>query len=190
MTEQPLLIVISGPSGSGKGTLCELLRKALPNISYSVSVTTRPPRINEKDGVDYFFVTEEEFKRMLEKGELLEWAEVYGHYYGTPRFAVENALRSGKDVLLEIDIQGALKIKEIFPDALLIFIKPPSIEELSKRIAKRGTEDVETIGRRLNCAYRELQAAQMYDYVVQNDRKERAFMELLEIINKEKNARN
>lgn len=189
MTVQSLLIVISGPSGSGKGTLCEMLRKALPDLSYSISVTTRPPRSNEKDGVDYFFVSEGEFKRLMQKGEFLEWAEVYGHYYGTPRFAVEAALRSGKDVLLEIDIQGALKVKEIFPRALLIFIKPPSFEELSNRITRRGTDDAASIGRRLNCAWQELQAAERYDYVVQNDHKERAFAELLEIIKKEKMTR-
>lgn len=190
MTEKSLLVVISGPSGSGKGTLCEMLRQAFPDLNYSISVTTRPPRSNEKDGVDYFFVSDEEFKRLLQKGEFLEWAEVYGHYYGTPRSVVESALASGRDVLLEIDIQGASKVRELFPEAVLIFIKPPSLDELSDRITKRGTDDAKSIDTRMSSARQELQAARKYDYVVENDQKEKAFAKLMELIKREKQARN
>jgi len=190
LAEKPLLIVISGPSGSGKGTLCKMLCQAFPDLNYSISVTTRPPRSNEKDGVDYFFMSDEEFEQLLQKGEFLEWAKVYGHYYGTPRSKVESALASGQDVLLEIDIQGAFKVKELFPQAVLIYVKPPSLNELSSRIIKRGTDDAKSIDTRMRCAKQELQAATKYDYVVENDQKELACAKLIEIIHREKHARN
>lgn len=184
-----LLIVISGPSGSGKGTLCKMLREALPELSYSISLTTRPPRGDEQNGVEYFFVTKEEFQKRIETGDFLEWAEVYGHYYGTLRSSVETLLEKGRDVLLEIDTQGARRVKQIFPEAVLIFIKPPSLEELSTRIIKRGTDDAATIDMRLSCAPDELQAANYYDYIVDNDIKEQALAEILAIIEREKSAR-
>lgn len=182
MTTKPLLIVISGPSGSGKGTLCALLRQALPNLEYSISLTTRQPRPGEQNGVDYFFVSDDEFKTMIGRGEFLEWAEVYGHHYGTARSVVESCLRSGRDVLLEIDIQGAQNVKRLFPQSILIFIEPPSLQELGARIAHRGTETEEAIRRRMNCVPSELQAAEGYDYVVVNDTPEQALAELLKII--------
>ncbi len=182
MPTKPLLIVISGPSGSGKGTLCALLRQALPNLEYSISLTTRQPRPGEQNGVDYFFVSDDEFKTMIGRGEFLEWAEVYGHYYGTGRSVVESYLRSGRDVLLEIDIQGAQNVKRLFPQAILIFIAPPSLQELGARITNRGTDTEETIRRRMNCVPSELQAAEGYDYVVINDTPEQALAELLKII--------
>ncbi|MGD0152655.1 MAG: guanylate kinase [Thermacetogeniaceae bacterium] len=176
------MIVISGPSGSGKGTLCALLRQALPNLEYSISLTTRQPRPGEQNGVDYFFVSDDEFKTMIGRGEFLEWAEVYGHHYGTARSVVESCLRSGRDVLLEIDIQGAQNVKRLFPQSILIFIEPPSLQELGARIAHRGTETEEAIRRRMNCVPSELQAAEGYDYVVVNDTPEQALAELLKII--------
>jgi len=182
LTTKPLLIVISGPSGSGKGTLCALLRQALPNLEYSISLTTRQPRPGEQNGVDYFFVSDDEFKTMIGRGEFLEWAEVYGHHYGTARSVVESCLRSGRDVLLEIDIQGAQNVKRLFPQSILIFIEPPSLQELGARIAHRGTETEEAIRRRMNCVPSELQAAEGYDYVVVNDTPEQALAELLKII--------
>ena len=124
---QGLLLVVSGPSGAGKGTICSLLRKELPELSYSVSVTTREPREGEVDGRDYFFKTVAQVKDMIFRGELLEYAQVYGNYYGTPKPYVMNLLNEGKDVLLEIDIQGALQIKKVFPDGVFIFVVPPSI---------------------------------------------------------------
>ncbi len=153
-------------------------------------MTTRPPRPGEKDGVDYFFVSTEEFLNKVASGEFLEWAKVYDNYYGTPLTYVKSRLQEGKDVLLEIDIQGARQVKKLFPDAVLIFIAPPSFEELGARITKRGTDSEEEIKKRLNSAKEELQAACEYDYVVVNDRQERAVEEVIEIINKEKARRS
>jgi len=157
---------------------------------YSISATTRPSRPGEINGVDYFFVSEADFRNQLRAGEFLEWAEVYGNYYGTPRRPVKAWLQEGKDVLLELDIQGAQQVKKFFPQALLIFVKPPSLEELGARIVKRGTDSAETIRKRLEYVHEELQAAKNYDYVVINDQEERALAELLDIIKKEKERLN
>jgi len=189
LSAQPILIVVSGPSGSGKGTLCQMLRKELPDLVYSISLTTRHPRPNEKNGVDYIFVSRDEFQKHIAAGDFLEWAEVYGNYYGTLRSTVEENLKAGKDVLLELDIQGGQQVKKIYPDAVLIFIMPPSLDELSKRIIGRGTDDAATINIRLSCAPDELLAAKKYDYVVYNDVVERAVQELLTIIKREKSIR-
>lgn len=186
MSAKPLIIVVSGPSGSGKGTLCKMLQRAMPDLVLSISVTTRPPRSGEVNGVDYFFVSTEEFKKMLQDGELIEWAEVYENCYGTPRSFLESNLKAGKDVLLELDIQGAQNIKKIYPQAILIFIKPPSLEELGERIIKRGTDSEETIRKRMSFAQKEIQASENYDYVIVNDEQERALAEIVEIIQKEK----
>lgn len=186
MTVHPVLVVISGPSGSGKGTLCNLLRRELPGLVYSVSATTRPPRPGETDGVDYFFMTRDDFLRKIRAGWFLEWAQVYDHYYGTPRVLVENGLQSGKDVLLELDIQGAKQVKQNIPQAVLVFILPPSLEELDARIKKRGTDSDVTIRKRMAAACTELRAAADYDYSVVNDRQERALDEILGIIEREK----
>lgn len=190
MTAKPLLIVVSGPSGSGKGTLCTLLRQRFPDLAYSVSMTTRSPRPGERNGVDYFFVSTEEFLEKIKAGEFLEWAKVYDNYYGTPLTYVKGCLQNGKDVLLEIDIQGARQVKKLFPEAILIFIRPPSFEELGVRISKRGTDSQEEIEKRLSSAKQELQAAAEYDYVVVNDSQERAVEEILEIIRQEKARRS
>jgi guanylate kinase len=188
VTAKPLLIVVSGPSGSGKGTLCAMLRQALPNLAYSVSATTRQPRPGERNGVDYFFIIDAEFQQLIDRGEFLEWAEVYGHRYGTARPAVEDHLQAGRDVLLEIDVQGALNVKKLYPDALLIFIEPPSLQELGARIAHRGTESTQDLKVRMDCVLSEFQAADRYDHVVINDKPEYALAELLEIIRDAKNG--
>jgi guanylate kinase len=183
---KPLLIVVSGPSGSGKGTLCAMLRQVLPDLTYSVSATTRQPRPGERNGVDYFFISDAEFQQLIDRGEFLEWAEVYGHRYGTARPEVEGQLRTGQDLLLEIDVQGALNVKQSFPGALLIFIRPPSLEELGARIAHRGTESAQDLKVRMDCVASELQAAARYDHVVLNDEPEHALAELLEIVREAK----
>jgi guanylate kinase len=166
-----------------------MLREALPDLFYSISFTSRPPRGDEQNGVEYFFVSREEFQKGIDHGKFLEWAEVYGHYYGTLRSAVETALNEGRDVLLELDVQGARMIKRTFSQALLIFIRPPSLEELSARISNRGTDDPAAIDLRLSRAPEELQAAEDYDYVIDNDQKEQAFARLLDILKEEKSAR-
>ncbi|EPZ39298.1 guanylate kinase [Anoxybacillus ayderensis] len=173
--ERGLLIVLSGPSGVGKGTV----RKALfsqPDIQlqYSISVTTRKPREGEVDGVDYFFKTREQFEQMIRQNELLEWAEYVGNYYGTPIEYVEKTLQEGKDVFLEIEVQGAMQVRKVFPEALFIFLAPPSLSELRKRIEMRGTESEDLIRDRLQAAKEELEMMDAYDYVVENDQVELA----------------
>lgn len=164
-----LLIVLSGPSGAGKGTLCQELLRQMPTLRYSVSSTTRCPRPGEVEGIHYYFRSRQEFEGMLARDELLEWAEFCDNYYGTPRFAVEQALRQGLDVILEIEIQGALQIKKRFPQGVFTFIVPPSLDVLSERIHKRGTESEEVIQKRLATAIQELEYVSEYDYVVIND---------------------
>lgn len=186
VTPQGVLLVVSGPSGAGKGTICSMLREQLPNLGYSVSVTTRQPRTGEVDGVNYFFKTVDEVKEMIAKDELLEYAEVYGNYYGTPREYVMEQLKSGKDVLLEIDIQGALQVKERFPEGVFVFIVPPSLDELSARIYKRGTDSEDVIKRRLASAASELTYAAEYDYIIVNDIAEKAADKVLTIMEAER----
>jgi guanylate kinase len=182
-----LLVVISGPSGSGKGTICKRLIEEIENINVSVSATTRKPRVGEKDGENYFFIDEEDFLEKIKDGEFLEYASVYGNYYGTPKKAVLNQLENGKDIILEIDIQGALKVKGNYPKGVFIFILPPSLEELKHRIEGRGTDSKEAINRRLKSAYDELNYAFQYDYVVLNDEVDTAVEKIKEIISAEKN---
>ncbi len=181
-----ILAVISGPSGSGKGTVCRALLERSPTIHLSVSVTTREPRIGEVEGVHYYFVSRERFKEMVAAGEVLEWAEVYGDFYGTPRGPVMGLLDRGRDVLLEIDVQGALQVKERFPEAVLVFLCPPSFEELERRLIMRGTDSAEKIKRRLEWARGEMQAVHRYDYVVVNDRVEDAVSKINSIMVAEK----
>jgi len=164
-----LLIVLSGPSGAGKGTLCQELLRQMPNLRYSVSSTTRCPRPGEVEGIHYYFCPRQEFEAMLARDELLEWAEFCDNYYGTPRFAVEQAIQEGMDVILEIEIQGALQIKKRFPQGVFTFIVPPSLDVLAERIHKRGTESEEVIQKRLATAIKELEYVSEYDYVVVND---------------------
>lgn len=169
MPQQGVLIVLSGPSGTGKGTICKELLRSYPNLQYSVSATTRTPREGEANGVNYWFITRDEFQTMVENDELLEWAEVYGNFYGTPRRYVQQQLDSGKDVVLEIDIQGAMQIKNKFPQGVFIYVVPPSLEVLADRIYKRGTDSMDTIKKRLSCASTELESAYNYHYVIVND---------------------
>ena len=163
------LFVMSGPSGTGKGTICNQLFKDRPNIISSVSMTTRSPREGEKEGINYFFVSKEEFENKIENDGLLEYARVFENYYGTPREFVMDNLEKGNDVLLEIDVQGAMQVKEKYKDAIVVFIMPPSLEELKNRIVGRGTETEESINRRLGEALNEIHMADKYDYMVVND---------------------
>jgi len=186
LRNQGLLVVLSGPSGVGKGTVCSYLRREHPELTYSVSATTRERRPGEVDGVNYFFLSREDFIKMKENGEFLEWAEVYGNFYGTPRAYVEQNLAQGKDVILEIDIQGAMKVKEIFPEGVFIFLLPPSKSELEKRIRGRAADTPETIQRRLSCVDQELACIRNYQYVVVNGSVKCAAEEIKAIIMAEK----
>lgn len=186
MIPQGILLVLSGPSGAGKGTICDMLLEKRSSLSYSVSVTTRKPRKGEVDGENYFFVSPDKFQEMIEDKELLEHAEIYGNCYGTPRSYVMNILNSGKDVVLEIDPQGAMQIRESFPDAVFVYIVPPSLNELSKRIYKRGTDSEEVIRRRLSEATTELAYASKYDYIIINDEVDKATDKVTNILEAEK----
>jgi guanylate kinase len=168
--DKGILIVLSGPSGVGKGTVCSALRKSATNLTYSVSATTRAPREGEVDGVNYFFKSRDEFLSMIERDQLLEWAEYVGNYYGTPYDFVRETLDQGKDVILEIEVQGALKVKERFPEGVFIFLMPPSFDELRNRIVTRGTETAELIQSRMSAAVDEISLMEHYDYAVVNDK--------------------
>ncbi len=168
MIKKGILAVISGFSGAGKGTIMKELIQQYPYF-LSISATTRKPREGEVDGREYFFHTKEEFEHMIKKGELIEWAEYVGNYYGTPKQAVEQQLAEGKDVLLEIEMQGGMLVKEQFPEAALIFITPPSYQELKSRLKNRGTESPDEIERRLARAKEEAAYMKSYDYIVVND---------------------
>jgi len=168
--ERGLLIVLSGPSGVGKGTVRkELFSQPNTNYEYSISMTTRNPREGEVDGVDYFFKTREEFETLIDHGGLLEHAEFVGNYYGTPLAYVNETLDAGRDVFLEIEVQGAAQIRKKAPDALFIFLAPPSLTELQDRLVGRGTETAEVIAKRIATASEELEMMSLYDYVVEND---------------------
>ena len=169
MKHKGLLIVISGFSGVGKGTLVKRLVESYDNYALSVSMTTRAPRDGEKDGVSYFFVDKETFEETIARDGLVEYASYVGNYYGTPKAWVEEQLESGRDVVLEIEVQGALKVKEKFPDALLLFLLPPSAAELKRRLEKRGTETAEVIAQRLKRAREEAEFIGSYDFIEVND---------------------
>lgn len=186
MVGKGLLIVVSGPSGAGKGTICKGLLNNNTQMNVSISATTRSPRVGEKDGKNYFFVDETKFKDMLKEEAFIEYAHVYGNYYGTPKDYVINNLESGKDVLLEIDIVGALQIKERFEDAVFIFILPPSLEELKNRIIGRGTESLSDIEKRYASAISEIKQVIKYDYAVTNDDIHKAVEDIESIIKAEK----
>ena len=169
MNKEGILIVVSGFSGAGKGTIMKALLERYDNYALSISATTRNPRPGEEEGKAYFFKTTEEFEKMIAKDDLIEYAMYVGNYYGTPKAYVEEQLRAGKDVLLEIEIQGALKVKEKFPNTLLLFVTPPSAEELRKRLEGRGTETQEVIDGRMKRAIEEAEYMDQYDYLVVND---------------------
>ncbi len=165
-----MLIILSGPSGVGKGTVREeLFKDDSLNLAYSISMTTRKPRPNERDGIDYFFVEESEFEEKVKQGELLEWAKFVGNYYGTPKEYVEKLLAQGKNVVLEIEVQGALQVMEKCPDATTIFLVPPSMEELERRIRGRRTEEEAIVQERLSKARKEIATKDEYKFVVEND---------------------
>lgn len=164
-----ILVVVSGFSGAGKGTIMKELLHKYDDYHLSVSATTRTPREGEVDGEHYYFRTKEEFQEMIKNNQLIEWAEYVGNYYGTPREYVENYLNQGKDVLLEIEMQGGMLIKEQYPDALLLFVAPPSAEELQQRLSGRGTESKEEINKRLSRAIEEVKYMKDYDYILIND---------------------
>jgi guanylate kinase len=180
--ERGILIVLSGPSGVGKGTVCSALRKKSPDLIYSVSATTRKPRAGEIDGVNYFFKSKEQFQQLIEDDEMLEWAQYVDNFYGTPKRFVEETLRSGKDVILEIEVQGALKVKQKFSEGVFIFLLPPSLDELHNRIVTRGTESVETIQNRMSIALEEIRLLEHYDYAIVNDQVEKALFKIQSIL--------
>lgn len=185
MNRKGILIVLSGFSGAGKGTLVKALLSKYLNYALSISATTRNPRPGEEDGREYFFKTVEEFKEMIAENALIEYAQYVQNYYGTPKAYVQEKLNEGKDVILEIEIQGALKVKEQFPDTLLLFVTPPNAQTLEERLTGRGTETADVIRDRLSRASEEAQGMEKYDYLVVNDKLEDCVEEMHGIIQSE-----
>jgi len=169
MIGQGILTILSGPSGAGKGTVAKALLEKTKDLVYSISATTRLPREGEVNGSSYYFLSADEFRKRVDHQEFLEWAQIYGNYYGTLRLPVERALSSGKDVLLEIDVQGGIQVKKKFPQAVLIFLLPPSQDELESRLVKRASESAADIKKRLSWAEEEFEYLKLYDYAVVND---------------------
>ncbi len=182
MGKQGTIFVLSAPSGAGKSTVSRLVRQRLPHLAYSVSLTTRPPRPGEQPGVDYHFVSREDFLKRVEAGEMAEYAEIYGNLYGTSARVLADTLAQGRDLLLEIDVEGAAQLRRKFPQGVFIFLEPPSLEELERRLRSRGTEEEEVIRRRLARAQEELAQAERYDYRVVNDDLEQAVSQVEAII--------
>ncbi|MBF1056944.1 MAG: guanylate kinase [Peptostreptococcus sp.] len=187
INKKGLLLVVSGPSGTGKGTICKDIVAKHEDINLSISATTRNPRVGEVEGKSYFFKTKEEFEAMVDRGEFLEHAMIYDNYYGTPKKAIFDELDMGRDVILEIEMQGAMQIKEVYPQAVFIFVLPPSLQELRNRIVGRGTETEEQIEKRFNSAYDEIKLLGDYDYFIFNNIVEKSAEEILNILEVEKN---
>lgn len=185
MNKKGILLVVSGFAGAGKGTLVNELLKQFDNYALSISATTRKPRGQEVDGKEYFFKTTEEFEKMIAQGELIEYANYVGNYYGTPKAYVEQQLDAGKDVILEIEIQGALKVKEQFPQVLLLFVTPPSAAILKERLIGRGTETMDVVEKRMQRAAEEAEGLEAYDYIVVNDDLQTCVMQMHNIIQSE-----
>ncbi|PYG87631.1 guanylate kinase [Ruminiclostridium sufflavum DSM 19573] len=186
MQQKGLLVVVSGPSGTGKGTVCQRLLSKRSTAKYSVSATTRKPREGEVEGKNYFFVSESKFLDMIDNNDLIEWDKYCDNYYGTPKSYVEACIKEGLDVILEITVAGALEIKQKYPDCVLVFIIPPSFEELERRIVCRGTEGCDVIGKRLEQASREMKYASKYDYLVLNDSVDNAVSDIERILDSER----
>jgi guanylate kinase len=184
--KEGLLIVISAPSGSGKTTLCKRLASILPNVKHSISATTRAPRKGEKNGRDYFFLTTKEFEKRKQNNEFLEWAKVFGEYYGTPRKFVEETRIKREDIILSVDVQGAAQVKEVCPEAVFIFILPPSIKVLEERLRRRKKDSSEEISKRLQLAKSEITQINNYDYVIINKNIRDSLTKLLAIITAER----
>lgn len=184
--QEGLLIVLSGPSGTGKGTLVKEISQSDKNIKLSVSVTTRKPRKGEVDGESYFFVTQSEFTTMRDNNELIEWVEYCGNLYGTPKKFIFDTLKTGYDIILDIEVEGARNFKNIFPQSVMIFVIPPSMEELRNRMLKRGTEDINMIEARLRRSREEYKYINNYEYLVVNDKLDDAVEDILNIIKAEK----
>ena len=187
LNRKGLLLVVSGPSGAGKGTICKALLNKNDQIKLSVSATTRKPRNGEVHGVNYFFIEKEEFAKMIENGAFLEYAQIYDNFYGTPKAAIIECLEKGQDVILEIEMQGARQIKEVYPEGVFIFVLPPSLEELKSRIVGRGTETQEEIEKRFSCAFEEINQIVNYDYFIVNEDIEKSVSDVEAIICAEKN---
>jgi guanylate kinase len=186
MAQEGLPIIISAPSGAGKTTLCQALKKRLPDLNFSVSHTTRPPRNNEQDGVDYHYISKEKFLEMTDREEFLEWAKIHGNYYGTARKNVEDTLQKGKDLVLELDVQGVEALRNLKYKGLYIFILPPSMEELEKRLTERGTESDDQIKQRLEAGKKEIEKKHLYDFTVINENIDVSVEAILTIIRAEK----
>lgn len=184
-----LLLVVSGPSGTGKGTVCKELIKRNPDFKLSISATTRSPREGEVEGVSYYFLTKEKFSDMIGKGGFLEYAQIYSNFYGTPKGPVMEYLENGDDVILEIEMQGARQVKQMYPEAVLIFVLPPSLEELRRRLISRGTETENQVNERLSTSFEEIKTIKDYDYFVFNetDKTTEAAMIIENIVIAEKN---
>ena len=178
MENKGIALIISGPSGAGKGTLVKMLIEEFPNIQFSISYTTRKPREGEIDGIDYVFISKEEFKKLIEKDMFAEWANVHGNYYGTPRKEIEEKLNKGFDVVFDIDVQGAKNLKQNLRQGVFVFILPPSIEELKRRLIKRGSDDPKTIEIRLKNAQKEMESIDEFEYVILNDDLNKAYDKL------------
>ena len=190
MTEKGVLVIVSAPSGCGKSTILRRLMELREKLCFSVSATTRAPRTGEVDGVDYFFITREKFAEMVENGEFLEHAEYVGNCYGTPKAAVDAKLSEGYDVYLDIEVQGAMQIKAQRPETLMIFVMPPSLEELERRLITRGTDSMDVIRGRLQQAQEEFKLREQFDFTVVNDEVERVVDEISEIIDAHKKEIN
>lgn len=180
--ESGCLFIVSAPSGAGKSTLCEAARKRFPALTYSVSHTTRAPRASEKNGVDYFFISHAEFEKKIRENAWAEWARVHGHYYGTSAELLNRYLAQGRPVLLDIDVAGTRQILERFPDSITIFIMPPSLAELERRLKKRGADDAATIEKRIKNADAEMARRNLYRYIIVNDQLSQAIEEFCAII--------
>lgn len=186
MQQKGLLVVVSGPSGTGKGTVCQKLISQRDNVRYSVSATTRKPREGEIEGQNYFFVSESKFLDMIEKDSLIEWDKYCDNYYGTPKAFVDKCLEEGLDIILEITVEGALEIKQKYPECVLIFIIPPSFDELRRRIVSRATEQNDVIEKRLKQASNELKYASKYDYLILNESVDEAVLDIEKVLDSER----